>query len=99
MPNRTVQRSRRRLVQTAAVGTVLALAGCLGTDDDEADPDSNEPAPTNESDSTDDSDDTDDGAEPASPATLEGRAREFVELLDAGELDAAYELVSSGFAD
>ncbi len=101
MSNSSADRTRRWFVQAAGVGTALALAGCLGNGDtdEESNPDSNETAPANNSEPADNTDAQDDPDGPASPNTLEQRAREFVELLDAGEFDAAYELVSDGFAE
>ncbi len=98
--NSTIQHTRRRTLQTLGTGTVLALAGCLGSEDTD-DPSENE-SDTNDtqqppSDQQPDSETGD--TDTLGPAELETRAREFVELLDAGDYETAYDLVAERFAE
>lgn len=101
MADNEADHTRRGVVQAAGVGTALALAGCLGIDDadEESSPDNNETDTANNAGQADKANDQDGTDEPASPDTLEQRAREFLELADAGEFESAYELVSDGFAE
>ncbi|WP_436902457.1 alpha/beta hydrolase [Halovenus halobia] len=96
----TTQRTRRRTLQTLGTGAVLALAGCLDSEDTD-DPGENETNAnkTQQPDSTDQPDDGADETDTLGPADLESRAREFVELLDAGEYETAYDLVAERFAE
>ena len=96
----TTRRTRRRALQSLGTGAVFVLAGCLGSEDTDGpaknETDGNE---TQRPDSTDQpASETDDTAS-LGPTELESRAREFVELLDAGEYETAYDLASEQFAE
>lgn len=88
----TTQRTRRRALRTLGTGVAFGLAGCLGAEssDDTDDPGENE---------TDRPDDGADETGALGPADLEARAREFVELLDDGEYETAYDTVTERFAE
>ncbi|WP_247730505.1 alpha/beta hydrolase [Halovivax limisalsi] len=92
---------RRSLFRTVAAGTIAGLAGCV-TGSDGSDGAGDEPNETDGDGGTDGDSNESDGDsavdEGVEPSTLERRAREFVERLDAGETDAAYELVTESFA-
>lgn len=101
MCDRSARHDRRRILQTVGMGGILALAGCLGSDDD--DPGENETS-ANETDLDDNPGEStdrgiDDSGDESSPAALERRAREFAELLASREFDTAYELVTDQFAE
>ena len=93
----SVDLRRRRVISVVGIGSVLALAGCVGDTDDDTDPGDDtddEPEPADDTDDTDDddapepdddTDDTDDEPEPDPEAVLEVVEYDFPEEVEAGE--------------
>jgi pimeloyl-ACP methyl ester carboxylesterase len=71
--------------------------GSSGDSDQDTDGRSDSDATDADSGESGDADDDSSGETAPDPDVLEQRAREFVTLLDAGEMDAAYDLVSDSF--
>lgn len=94
----TAHLTRRHLVCGAATGTVLALAGCLGSEDTD-EPDENESDDNDTQQQSSEQANKTDDTETLGPAELEARAREFVELLDDANYKTAYDLVGERFAE
>jgi dienelactone hydrolase len=99
---------RRFLASAGAVGTAL-VAGCLGddgdtdngeaTDDDGESPDDAGESPDDDGESPDDDGDTDGGGIDDDPATLERRAREYMQLSGDGLFEAASERFAGSVAE
>lgn len=109
LPVRNERLNRRRLLTSLGTVGTIAVAGCLDDDDDTGDePDRDDPdtdatdAESAEDEEGDDDDDkeqeNDEETATPDPSDLETRAEEFAELLDAGEIEEAYEGVTDFFA-
>lgn len=97
-PHTGADRKRRGVLRSLAAGTTLAIAGCLGGDDDTEERDDSDSDDTDTENGSGNGGENGDGPEEVAPAQLEQRAQEFVELLDAGDFDTAHDLASEEFS-